>query len=478
MKFYKFALIVSAATAFLPLPADGIYQKAAPPAPKSGFDIFLYRQWQEQKITPANEASDCVMVRRLYIDLVGRVPTPRETLAYINCKQEKKQQILVQELLESEEHAMFMTMRLGDELRIKSEFPINLWPNATFLYSKIIYDALRTNMPFDEFAEKLILADGSNFRNGYANFFRAVPQKNTPEIANAFSRFLLGKNLNELPEAEQKRFTDTFAHIRFKSTREWKEERVYSTVPFSADNDPRIEFAKDILGSREFAEAVVRRAWRWIFGSCNVDDKIIGELATDFKEIKHFNLRSLLYEICTSTAYRTSSFHDGDYQKAITFAAVYPVRRLDAEVLADSIAQITGVPYSYSSVIPEPFSYYHNRAAALPDGSVTDQFLLLFGRPSRDTGNWNERKNEITADQRLYLFNSSDLNNRLQKLLYQKLKKEKDKLNALYLLFYSRMPTKEERDMYNTLGKKIKPWKMLARMPWVLLNSREFLYQH
>ena len=244
------------------------------------------------------------------------------------------------------------------------------------------------------------------------------------------------------------------------------------------DNYYQIEFAKDILGSREFAEAVVRRAWRWIFGSCNVDDKIIGELATDFKEIKHFNLRSLLYEICTSTAYRTSSFHDGDYQKAITFAAVYPVRRLDAEVLADSIAQITGVPYSYSSVIPEPFSYYHNRAAALPDGSVTDQFLLLFGRPSRDTGNWNERKNEITADQRLYLFNSSDLNNRLQKLLYQKLKKEKDKLNALYLLFYSRMPTKEERDMYNTLGKKIKPWKMLARMPWVLLNSREFLYQH
>lgn len=478
MKFYKIALAVSAVTAILPLLADGIYQKNAPPVPKSDFDMFLYRQWQEQKITPANEAADCVMVRRLYIDLVGRVPTPQEALAYINCKQKKKQQILVQELLESEEHAMFMTMRLGDELRIKSEFPINLWPNATFLYTRTIHNALRTNMPFNEFAGKLILSDGSNFRNGYANFFRAVPQKNTPEIANAFARFLLGKNLNELPETVQKRFTNTFAHIRFKSTREWKEEIVYSTVPYSAENDPRIEFAKDILNSPEFARTAVRRTWRWIFGSCDVDDKIIEELATDFKEIKHFNLRSLLYEICTSAAYRVGSFHDGDYQKTIKFAAVYPVRRLDAEVLADSIAQITGAPYSYSSVIPEPFSYYHNRAAELPDGSITDQFLLLFGRPSRDTGNWNERKSEITADQRLYLFNSTDLNSRLQKLLSHKLKKDKDKFNALYLLFYSRTPSKEEQEIFNAMSKKTKSWKLLARMPWVLLNSKEFLYQH
>ena len=58
-----------------------------------------------------------------------------------------------------------------------------------------------------------------------------------------------------------------------------------------------------------------------------------------------------------------------------------------------------------------------------------------------------------------------------------KIRKEKDKLGALYLLFYSRMPTKEERQLFQKMSKE-KGWKLLARMPWVLLNSKEFLYQH
>ena len=114
----------------------------------------------------------------------------------------------------------------------------------------------------------------------------------------------------------------------------------------------------------------------------------------------------------------------------------------------------------------------------MPDGSVTDQFLLLFGRPSRDTGNPEERKRNISADQRLYLFNSTDLNNRLNNILRNRINNEKDKFGAMYMLFYSRMPTVEERKTFQQMSKKVKSWKLLSRMPWVLLNSREFLYQH
>ena len=99
-------------------------------------------------------------------------------------------------------------------------------------------------------------------------------------------------------------------------------------------------------------------------------------------------------------------------------------QRLDAEVLADSIAQITNMPVTYSSVIPEPFSYYKGRAAALPDGSITDKFLLIFGRPSRDSGAADERKSIITAEQRLYLFNSSALNNQLNNILRKKINEQ------------------------------------------------------
>ena len=473
MAFLKTILTSVAAFFSLTLLSQNVYLKNAPPPAKTDFDRFLYDLWKKEKISPAREASDCVMVRRIYIDLLGRVPSPAEARNYTNDRNPEKQAQLVKKLLSSEEHAMFMTMRMGDELRIKSEFPINLWPNAAFLYTNTIYNALRKDMPFDQFASALILSDGSNFRNGYANFFRAVPQKQPTEIADAAAKFLLGKNLKQLSPAEQKRFVGTFSCIKFKSTREWKEEIVYSTL--LPAKDPRYRLVKDVVSRKDFAKTAVRRAWRWVFGNDNVDERIITYLADDFRK-NGFSLRRLLEKICTSAAYRAGSLCKGDHARMTKFAAIYPVRRLDAEVLADSIAQITGKPYSYSSVIPEPFSYYNNRAAALPDGSVTNQLLLLFGRPSRDTGNPEERKRNISSDQRLYLFNSSDINSRLNNI-QRKIKNEKDKLGAVYMLFYSRMPTAEERKIYQQMNKTVK-WKLFSRMPWVLLNSREFLYQH
>ena len=209
----------------------------------------------------------------------------------------------------------------------------------------------------------------------------------------------------------------------------------------------------------------------------NVDSQIIAYLGELFRK-NRFDQKTVLYELCTSLAYRVGSICDGDYSVMVSAGAVYPVRRLDAEVLADSIAQITGVPFSYSSVIPEPFSYYNGRAAALPDGSVTDQFLLLFGRPSRDSGSVSERKNNITAEQRLYLFNSTALHYRLNQIMRSRIRSEKDKLGAIYLLFYSRKPTPEERRIFHSLVNKKNQWRLLSRMPWVLLNSREFLFQH
>lgn len=455
-----------------PLFSQNIYLKAKSPQLISPFDKFLSQIWQDEKIEPANEASDCVMVRRLYIDLLGRVPAPHEALQYTESKDKDKQIKLVKKLLAAEEHAMFMTMRYGDELRIKSEFPINLWPNAAFLYTRTIFEALKNNMPYDKFAACMILSDGSNFREGYANFFRAIPQKNAETAADAAAKFLLGKPLDDLSFFKRRKFLNTFEGIRFKNTREWKEEIVYFV-----GEDTRRAFLDEIIKDEDFSRNAVKRAWRWIFGTANADPQIIDYLAVRFKENK-YDLKALLQEICTSAAYRTGSICDGDYQKKAYFGAIYPVRRLDAEVLADSIAQITDITTTYSSVIPEPFSYYKGRAAALPDGSVTDQFLLIFGRPSRDSGAIEERKSIITPEQRLYLFNSSKLNNQLYNILRKKIRKEKDKLTALYMLFYSRKPTPQEIKTFREMNKKVKGGRLLNRMPWVLLNSGEFLFQH
>lgn len=472
--------------------AESIYQKEHSPKIVSNFDRCLSRFWQSHAVKVAHEASDSVMIRRLYIDLLGRVPKPEETLVYLESQDPQKQEKLVKKLLESEEYVIFMTMRLGDEWRIKSEFPINLWPNAAFLYTKEISLAIQQNCPYDIFVRNILMSQGSNFRSGLVNFYRALAWKDTQHISDAVSQAFMGKKLAELPSETQQSLLTIFSGIRYKNTKEWKEEIVYYvpvtsdlTLDFfgkkilvSAGSDAREVFCQWLINLENpyFAQTMVKRCWRWIFGQDLEHQELVEYLAQFFKQNK-YNIRALLQEICSSVAYKAGSFLPTGSMQEKTYCAVYPIRRLEAEVLADSIAQITQTPYKYSSVIPEPFSFYQCRAAALCDGSVTDSFLLLFGRPSRDTGSFDERKNDITDKQRLYLYNSSDLAKKLNTVSRQ-VKGQKDKIEALFLLFLSRYPTTEEHQKVQALMRGPLRRNNLTHLAWILLNSKEFMYQH
>ena len=87
--------------------------------------------------------------------------------------------MLIDRLLERPEFADYWAMKWCDLLRVKSEFPINLWPNAVQAYHRWIRTAVRENMPYDQFARELLTASGSNFRVPPVNFYRAV-QKQGP----------------------------------------------------------------------------------------------------------------------------------------------------------------------------------------------------------------------------------------------------------------------------------------------------------
>ena len=89
---------------------------------------------------PDGSARDCVMVRRLFLDLAGRIPTADEAREYASCDDPLRKEKLVERLLASEDFADFQTMRFADLLSVKSEFPINLWPNAVYAYHRRIRD--------------------------------------------------------------------------------------------------------------------------------------------------------------------------------------------------------------------------------------------------------------------------------------------------------------------------------------------------
>jgi hypothetical protein len=168
--------------------------------------------------------------------------------------------------------------------------------------------------------------------------------------------------------------------------------------------------------------------------------------------------------------------------------ASYPVRRLEAEVLLDALCRLTGTVEGYDSPIPEPFTYIpaSARSVDLADGSITSSFLEMFGRSPRDTGCFVERNNRITASQRLYLLNSSQIQGRIEKswrirnLVQAQRKDDRGWVRAIYMAVLSRPPVyaEESEALEYALESKLPPKQAADDLVWALINSKEFLHRH
>ena len=489
--------------------AGSVYHTGKPVSIRNSADRVLESAWRSAELSDVLEASDNVLVRRLYLDLAGRLPTPQEARSYVLSRDIDKYEALVDTLLEDPGFVSSWSMRFGDFLRVKSEFPINLWPNAVYVYMRRIREFLHNDEPYTDFVRMLLLSGGSNFRDPGVNFYRAHADRSPRGIAQDTLLTLCGIRLETWPEADQAAWVRLFEEIGFKSTKEWKEEIVYlKKLPerdivlpdgkhylVPAGGEARVLLADFLTageGRRLLSGTLVNRTWRWFFGvplygpeapeGGNLE--LLELLTDDFMEHK-FNFRRLCRTIVNTAAYRSASIQPDCAAKLPRFAA-YPMRRLEAEVLDDAIRDLTGEGSPYSSVIPEPFTFIPKemRTVEIADGSISSSFLILFGRPSRDAGAPEERNDHINAKQRLFLFNSGALYRRLMQIPRREEFRNQpfDKqIDRCFWLFYARPATREEKKIlltrYNSLPRKAR-WKCINDLLWTLVNSAEFLYRH
>lgn len=471
-----------------------------------------------RRIEPANPCSDQVFVRRVFLDVIGTLPKPAEVLAFLQDRAADKRARLIDALLLRDEFAEYNALRWCDILRVKAEFPINLWPNAVQAYHRWIRDAVKENWPYDRMARLMLTASGSNFRVPAVNFWRASPSREPAFLAKAVALTFMGARYGRWPEARRTGMATFFTRVAFKRTVEWKEEIVHldpapgrpvqATLPdgqsvwLDGGSDPRRVFA-DWLIRRDnpwFAACAVNRVWTWLMGRGIVHEPddfrpdnppsnpaLLAVLQEQLVR-SGYDLRQLYRLILNSSTYQQSPIPRSKHADAEKLFAHYIVRRLDAEVLVDALCAITGTTERYVSPIPEPFTFVpeDNRSIALTDGSITSPILELLGRPNRDTGLWSERNNKCTNAQRLHLLNSSDIQNRIERsprlaaIFRGPRRKPGRVVHGLYLLILSRPATDAEVLAVQAYGRtaKLGAKQVADDLVWALINSKEFLYAH
>ena len=517
------ALLVTAIFADAEKLAASTFESAAAPTPAGKIDELVFSRLKQLGIQPANLCSDEVFVRRAHLDVIGTLPTAEEAAGFLDDRDANKRRVLIDRLLQRKEFADYWAMKWSDLLRVKAEFPINLWPNAAQAYHHWIRASIQQNKPYDRFVREMLTSSGSNFRVPAVNFYRAMQNREPSGIAQTVALTFMGVRAEKWPRDRLAGMAGFFSQIGYKTTAEWKEEIIYfdrekaaaqwaagppvmvfpdgvkATVP--AGKDPRQVFADWLIDAKNpwFAKNIVNRVWSWLLGrgiihepddirpdNPPVNPELLAFLEREFVA-SGYDLKHLFRLILNSSVYQLSSIPRDKRPEAAANFAHYPVRRLEAEVLIDAICQITGTSEKYSSAIPEPFTFVPegNRSIALEDGSISSSFLELFGRPPRDTGMESERNNRMTAAQRLHLLNSTHIQRKIEqgpnliKLAQTRRGKPREALVELYLTILSRRPTPDELRTIADYAESVRdPRVLFVDLAWALINSAEFLYRH
>ncbi|MEC9093904.1 MAG: DUF1549 domain-containing protein, partial [Planctomycetota bacterium] len=126
-------------------------------------DKLIQGNLNEKKLQPNDRANDEIFLRRVYLDLIGRIPSYDETVSFLTDPSPHKRQLLIDTLLDSDGFTSHQFNFFADLLRIKSRMrPVTGQP-----YINYVKDSIQTNKPFDQFVRELIVADGDYAKRGH-----------------------------------------------------------------------------------------------------------------------------------------------------------------------------------------------------------------------------------------------------------------------------------------------------------------------
>lgn len=505
----------------VPMNKDASVTKALAAWDRTHFvDRLVAEKWQQLHILPSEAAAEATLHRRLYLDLIGRLPTPEESAAYLANTDPQKHVALVDSLLARPDYADYWAVKWADLLRINRD---DLGAKAAYQYHQWLRDSLRENKPYDVFVRELLTAQGSSNRNQAVNFYKAFPKPD--DLSIAVSQVFLGVRLEcarchhhpyenwgqedfyglaaFFPRVQTKKGAgvEQFLYITDKGdvkhprTQQVVQPQVLLGDPLAEPPaDPRQHLAEWMTRPDNpfLPRAVVNRIWAQLMGRGLVEplddmrdtnpatnEPLLAALVTDFVE-HDFDLKHLLKTIATSRVYGLSSQPNAtNARDTQNYSRAYR-KRLAAEVLLDAICDVTAVPETLAGLPPG------TRAVQSWDHRLPSRFLDTFGRPQRKTVCECERVSESTLSQVLHLMNGelvtdkiTDPTGRAAHLAGSEMPPA-EIITELYLAAYGRPPREEELTAAQAAFARPDATRRTATedILWALLNSAEFVLNH
>ena len=374
-------------------------------------DDEVYATLAALRIPVSPTADDATFLRRGRLDLTGRLPTPEEVESFLADRSADKRSALVDRLLRTDEFADYWAYRFAAVFRVRA-LP-NEKEGAAALHGWL-RDRLHKGTPFDIVARELLTAVGDSHVVPPAYFARLSPDARGQAelVGEAFLGVRLrcanchNHPLDRWNQDDYHGLAAAFARLdrgrvvkvmgRGAVTNPRTGEAAMPRIPGVRDLDPtadgREAFA-DWLTARDnpyFARAAVNRLWRAMFGRGLVepaDDlrdtnpathpELLARLADDFAS-HSYDVRRTLRLVATSETYgRSGAAVPGNRADECYYSHAYR-RPLSAEVLADALADVTGVSDRYGD---EPAG---TRAVALTDPRTPAPSLDVLGRCSRE----------------------------------------------------------------------------------------------
>ena len=529
----RFGGKVSVCSVSVPLgaPVDSL------PPVKNFIDQHVFANLKQIGVPPSPICDDSSFLRRISLDIGGRLPTDEETKAFLASNEPDKRDRAIDALLNSPDYADYFANKWTSLLKNQRTEAADITSN--FAFHAWMRDSLLANTKYDQIVRQILASTGTIVSNPPVAWYKRVKEPNVQleDVAQLF----LGVRMQcaqchhhpfeRWTQAEYYHLAAFFSQIGRKPTAIAGEDLIFHKrgtaqtehrktrvmlkpaglgepeMDIAPDDDPRLALV-DWMSKKDnpfFAKSLVNRYWKHFFkrGLVEPEDDLrdtnpptnpdlFEALAKSFTD-SGYDLKSLVRTITQSHTYQLSSTpneHNAVDRQA--FSHFYP-KRMTAEVLLDSIDMVTGSKTDFADL---PAG---TRAISLPDNSYTraSPFLKVFGRPDNTSVCECERVSSASLAQSLHLMNAADVKAKLTatggraEMLTKAEMPEPKRIRELYLAAFSREPAADEvriaenyllRPRTDATGKPLDSQRAKRNgyedLLWALLNTKEFLYNH